>query len=146
MQFEISKKITSKTIELKQNITQQSECKKNLRCFEMPYNEFMINGNFNDGNTMFRNVAKISLDAFDAYCDAQINKMTLNNISDITIKLQNKHDIAKFCLNYSHFSAFFRFYSCSHNPLPSTFALKKNLHLIIYNICTHENMSLPEKS
>ena len=41
MQFEISKKITSKTIELKQNITQQSECKKNLRCFEMPYNEFM---------------------------------------------------------------------------------------------------------
>jgi hypothetical protein len=77
MQFEISKKVTSKTIELKQNITQQSECKKNLRCFEMPYNEFMINGNFNDGNTMFRNVAKISLDAFDAYCDTQINKITL---------------------------------------------------------------------
>ena len=92
MQFEISKKITSKTIELKQNIKQQSEYKKNLCCFEMPYNEFMINGSFNDGNTMFRNVAKISLDAFDAYCDTQINRITLNNISDITIKLQNKHD------------------------------------------------------
>lgn len=92
MQFEISKKITSKTIELKQNITQQSEYKKNLCCFEMPYNEFMINGSFKDGNTMFRNVAKISLDAFDAYCDTQINRITLNNISDITIKLQNKHD------------------------------------------------------
>ena len=92
MQFEISKKITSKIIELKQNITQQSEYKKNLCCFEMPYNEFMINGNFNDGNTMFRNVAKISLDAFDAYCDTQINRITLNNISDITIKLQNKYD------------------------------------------------------
>ena len=92
MQFEISNKITDKTIELKENLTQQSECKKNLCCFEIPYNEFMINGGFNEGNAMFRNVAKIALDAFDAYCDAQVNKITLNNISDIIIKLQNKHN------------------------------------------------------
>ena len=92
MQFEISNQITDKTIELKENITQQSECKKGLCCFEIPYNEFMINKSFNDGNTMFRNVAKIALDAFDAYCDAQINKITLSNISNIIIKLRNKYD------------------------------------------------------
>ena len=92
MQFEISNKITDKTIELKENLTQQSECKRDLCCFEIPYNEFMINRSFNDGNAMFRNVAKIALDAFDAYCDIQINKITLNNISNIIIKLQNKHN------------------------------------------------------
>lgn len=92
MQFEISNKITNKTIELKENITQQSECKRDLCCFEIPYNEFMINRSFNDGNAMFRNVARIALDAFDAYCDIQINKITLSNISNITIKIRNKYD------------------------------------------------------
>src|SRR5574344_1142576 len=92
MQFEISNKITDKTIDLKENLTQQSECKKNLCCFEIPYNEFMINKSFNEGNAMFRNVAKIALDAFDAYCDIQSNKITLNNMSNIIIKLRNKYD------------------------------------------------------
>ena len=92
MQFEISNKITDKTIELKENLTQQSECKRDLCCFEIPYNEFMINGGFNEGNAMFRNVARIALDAFDAYCDIQINKITLSNISNITIKIRNKYD------------------------------------------------------
>src|SRR5574344_649711 len=92
MQFEISNKITDKTIELKENLTQQSECKRDLCCFEIPYDEFMINRSFNDGNAMFRNVARIALDAFDAYCDIQINKITLSNISNITIKIRNKYD------------------------------------------------------
>ena len=92
MQFEISNQITDKTIELKENITQQSECKRDLCCFEIPYDEFMINRSFNDGNAMFRNVARIALDAFDAYCDIQINKITLSNISNITIKIRNKYD------------------------------------------------------
>ena len=76
MQFKISNQITDKTIELKENITQQSECKKGLCCFEIPYDEFMINRSFNDGNAMFRNVAKIAL----------------SNISNITIKIRNKYD------------------------------------------------------
>lgn len=92
IQSEISKKLTNKIIELNQNLTQQSEYKKALKCFEIPYNEFVVNGGFDDGNKMFRNVAKIALDSFDSYCDTQINKITLNNISEITIRLQNKHN------------------------------------------------------
>lgn len=92
IQSEISKKLTNKIVELNQNLTQQSEYKKALKCFEIPYNEFVVNGGFSDGNTMFRNVAKMALDSFDSYCDTQINKMTLSNISEITIRLQNKHN------------------------------------------------------
>lgn len=92
IQSEISKKLTNKIVELNQNLAQQSEYKKALKCFEIPYNEFVVNGGFNDGNTMFRNVAKMALDSFDSYCDTQINKITLNNISGITIRLQNKHN------------------------------------------------------
>ena len=92
IQPEISKKLTNKIVELNQNLAQQSEYKKALKCFEIPYNEFVVNGGFNDGNTMFRNVARMALDSFDSYCDTQINKITLNNISGITIRLQNKHN------------------------------------------------------
>lgn len=90
--LEVSEKITNKNIELKQNVAQQGECKKGLDCFDIPYNEFIINGNLNDGNSMFRSVAKIALDNFDAYCNTHINKITLNNIVETTIKIHDKYN------------------------------------------------------
>ena len=72
--------------EIHRHKTQLKECRdtqrwmrKNLGCMSIPYNEFKVNGNFNEGNQMFHDVASLSLRAFDEKCDNIINGLKISN-------------------------------------------------------------------
>lgn len=68
---------------LKELRSYQSELRRNLECMSIPYNQFKVNRNFQDGNAMFNSVARIALDNFDSRSKWLISKLTLNNCSDI---------------------------------------------------------------
>lgn len=59
----------------------QKWMRKGLGCMTIPYDQFRVNGTFNEGNDMFKNVAILSLRAFDDKCAVIINKLKISNIS-----------------------------------------------------------------
>ena len=59
----------------------QKWMRKGLGCMTIPYDQFKVNGTFNEGNDMFKNVAILSLRAFDDKCAVIINKLKISNIS-----------------------------------------------------------------
>ena len=91
MDKNISEKIVTNTIKLKDNGDSQKNMKKSLRCMDIPYNQFAIGGDLNEGNKMFTNVARLALEDFDMFCEHNINKMTLGNVENVILKIQNKY-------------------------------------------------------
>lgn len=91
--------------EYNQNISSQKEMRKNLYCIYMPQKIlFPKDGiKFNDYN-IIKNISKILLENFDMFCTQEINKININNMIDIQIKIENKHKelnelFKKFCIS-----------------------------------------------
>lgn len=91
MDKNISEKIVTNTIKLKDNGDSQKNMKKSLRCMDIPYDQFAIGGDLNEGNKMFTNVARLALEDFDMFCEHNINEMTLGNVENVILKIQNKY-------------------------------------------------------
>lgn len=91
MDKNISEKIVTNTIKLKDNGDSQKNMKKSLRCMNIPYDQFAIGGDLNEGNKMFTNVARLALEDFDMFCEHNIDTMTLGNVENVILKIQNKY-------------------------------------------------------
>lgn len=89
---EISDNIIQQTQLLKENKNKQRDLSRHFDCIEIPYNQFVVGGDTNIGNVMFNNVARLALENFNRSCEDYIDKLSLSNIEDIIIKIQNEYN------------------------------------------------------
>lgn len=71
---------------------EQNAMRKQLRCMDIPYDTFRVGKDCNEGNMMFKSVAELALDNFNAKCDALIQKIKLDNIINIKERISDIFD------------------------------------------------------
>lgn len=74
------------------NDQEQKQARTRLSCMNIPYDQFMINGSFTDGNKMFESVAQLALGSYDDGCNAIISKLTIGNADKIKDQIEKLFD------------------------------------------------------
>ena len=78
--------------QLKENEKEQRQMRNKLGCMNIPYDQFVVSGSFQEGNAMFEGVAKLGLSSFDDTCKNVINGLTLGNLHASEDKIEKSYD------------------------------------------------------
>ena len=89
--YELMYEIHDAKRRLKEVNAEQNAMRKQLRCMNIPYDTFRVGKDCNEGNMMFKSVAELALDDFDAKCDALIQKIKLDNIININTYIISRY-------------------------------------------------------
>lgn len=77
---------------LKENLDTQKHHRRSLACMQIPYNQFKVNGTFDEGNKMFQNVATLALNMFDDKCDKLIKQMRISKYTETLDAIERNYD------------------------------------------------------
>ena len=82
---------------LKEVHAEQNAIRKQLRCMDIPYDTFRVGKDCNEGNMMFKSVAELALDNFDAKCDVLALANNFSNLHDAFWVLQDSSSATMAC-------------------------------------------------
>ena len=77
---------------LMENNQEQKRLRANFGCMEIPYNQLVIDGAFDEGNNMFDSVARLALKSYDDGCNTIIDKITIGNLEKSKDKIEKLYD------------------------------------------------------
>ena len=77
---------------LMENNQEQKRLRANFGCMEIPYDQLVIDGAFDEGNNMFDSVARLALKSYDDGCNTIIDKITIGNLEKSKDKIEKLYD------------------------------------------------------